>query len=341
MNEIFLTQGALVSAQPGLVVCGQGSVEKLRSPSNSKDPVFYFPDFFLEDEKPWFVYEKNKILSINKLSNSLSVKERFDKGQWSLTGRDIYSENFFKLKTSFDKGDLKKAVPYLFYKNKQSFKVQLTLPSLLAHSRQHPIFLYGFWEHEEGMLGGTPEALFHIDSNGILTTAAIAGTVKHKDEELLTNDPKLKMEHDLVIEGIRNSLIPFGSVDVGETQILRLSHLSHAKTPITVQLSGSAPLEELIRALHPTPALGAFPKDLGSKWLKEYAKQLPRGRYGAPVGVKIEDHFYCYVAIRNIQWDCGIASLGVGGGVVQASDEQDEITELALKFKATRSMLNI
>ena len=175
----------------------------------------------------------------------------------------------------------------------------------------------------------------------MLTTAAVAGTVKHENENLLINDPKLKIEHDLVIEGILHSLSPFGEVDVGKTEILRLSHFSHAKTPIRVQLNRGDCIDALTRALHPTPALGAFPKENGSKWLKDYAIRQARGRYGAPVGLKIRDHFYCYVAIRNIQWTTNSAYLGVGGGVVQASNEQDEIEELALKFEATRTMLNV
>lgn len=337
----MIKSGAVISIRHDQVVIGSGRKEMVSTPKENEKPAFYFPDFFLEDPKPWYQYEESEQLTTEQLATRLPASGSPNGRSWSIQGDEIYSNTFSRLQISFQKGELKKAVPYLFYTSDQPFKVQQSLLSLLNYSSQHPTFLYGFWEDEKGILGGSPELLFQIASDGILTTAAIAGTVESAYEDRLLSDPKLKIEHDLVIEGICASLAPFGKAEVGKTEILRLSHLSHAKTPISVQLERIDCIDALTRALHPTPALGAFPKAGGLNWLANYAKLLPRGRYGAPVGVKIGNHFSCYVAIRNIQWEQGCIRLGVGGGVVRASNEKDERDELALKFEATRSMLNI
>lgn len=339
MNASFLRQGSIISTTIGHAAVGYGEYQAFPRPPESDVPSFYFPDFFLDESEPWYQFEQSKVIKIDQLSQSPSAQ--LYQCDWQIEGTEAYEEAFKELMHAFKRGDLKKAVPYLFYKTQATFNLSHSLSHLVRHSLKHPTHLYGLWSDECGILGGTPEQLFEIDSSGILKTSAVAGTVESGREDELIQNPKLRLEHNLVIEGIYESLAPFGVVKVGETEILRLSHFSHTKTPISVQLNSTDCIESLVRSLHPTPALGAFPKQNGGKWLSNYAKRVPRGRYGSPVGVKIGDAFYCYVAIRNIQWNNGTIRIGVGGGLVEGSEKKDEQRELALKFEATRTMLNI
>ncbi len=260
---------------------------------------------------------------------------------WSVQGESCFAKKFDELMEIFKSGLLKKAVPYLFYVSQNPISFKNSLQNLLQHSLNQPSFIYGFWNECEGILGSTPERFFRLESNGSFRTAAVAGTVSTDQEKVLLRDKKLKNEHDLVIQGIQETLSSFGRVSIGQTELLSLSHLSHLHTPIEAKIDKSVNLENLIKALHPTPALGAFPKDRGFKWLRNLNQLLPRGRYGAPAGIKERDFFTSYVAIRNVQWNAQGSKIGVGCGVLNTSDFKKEREELSLKYKAICSMLNL
>ena len=131
MNESFFSQGALVSAHRGQVVIGYGKREKLLSLKGENKPIFYFPDFFLDDQDPWFRYEECEELSTGELTSHLPASAGSERLHWSISGLDIYSETFSRLKIAFEKGELKKAVPYLFYTTSQPFKLKRSLVVIL------------------------------------------------------------------------------------------------------------------------------------------------------------------------------------------------------------------
>ena len=92
--------------------------------------------------------------------------------------------------------------------------------------------------------------------------------------------------------------------------------------------------------MHPTPALGAFPRRPGMEWLKEYQQKIDRRRFGAPVGYAIEDaQAKCYVAIRNVQWTKNQMLLAAGCGIVATSQYDAEWAEIKLKLQAIKEML--
>jgi menaquinone-specific isochorismate synthase len=338
MNSEFLKAGTIVSSGSGRVLIGWGKRSWSKRPS-LKETSFYFPDFFLSREDPWFQHEHVEEFSLHDLIDELSTDASISPLNWQEPDLDIFSSEFVNLQSLFREQTLQKAVPYVFYRTKDSFNLRTSLTNLLSHALKFRTFVYGFWSETEGMLGGTPERLFELDADGKLITDALAGTCSLEQAKDLAVDSKICSEHQLVIDGISSSLSKYGKVSIGKTQPLPLAHLCHLSTPISLNLTKEHSLNELIQALHPTPALGGYPKNESQKWLSSYAALIPRGRYGAPAGVFNKGMFVSYVAIRNIQWDQQGLSLGVGCGVVEASDLVKEIEEIRLKFKATRSML--
>ena len=98
--------------------------------------------------------------------------------------------------------------------------------------------------------------------------------------------------------------------------------------PIEVILEQPIDFKAATTALHPTPALGAFPKEAGFTWLENYNQQMPRGRYGAPVGCLLNNQATCIVAIRNVQWKGSQAKIGAGCGIVKESVLENEWNEI-------------
>src|SRR5512135_1708917 len=121
----------------------------------------------------------------------------------------------------------------------------------------------------------------------------LAGSIRRgrqpDDDQVLAdslwNDPKERLEHDIVVKTIREKLAPLTCrLDVPETpQILRLSNIQHLYTPISGELCEPLSVLALLERLHPTPALGGSPRDAALQFIRE-VEPVPRGWYAAPVG---------------------------------------------------------
>lgn len=366
----FLKSGTILSSKPGTVLLGWGKrtwVDPLSLPSFSSQPLFYFPDYFLESEASCFYHAYTEEISIEQLlillMNSFNF-QAFPFIHWHFSSKknltDFQTKHFFYgiceiLKKLFDKTSLQKVVPYLFesahYLMTQE-RLGVSLIHVLKKVSKYPLFLYGFWDFERedfpyGILGATPEILAVMENSTTLKTAAVAGTAASHQKESLLKDSKLLEEHQWVVEGIIEALSPFGKISQEATQIVDLGSLSHLKTHFLIEMSSKISPNmflNLISVLHPTPALGGFPKKEAFEWLKSNATMLaafPRGRFGAPVGYIYRDQSICYVAIRNVQWEGEKMHIGAGCGIVKESEKEAEWEEILLKFHAIKNLLNL
>ena len=162
---------------------------------------------------------------------------------------------------------------------------------------------------------------------------ALAGTAAPGDERAFEHDPKELEEHALVVEALQRRLAEFGEVRTGERVVLDLGGMSHFLTPIDVALARDVDEGEIVRTLHPTPAIGVQPRDAETlDWLSGLrdAQGTP-SVFGAPFGVKWEGGVHMVVAIRCVIWEKDRLALPSGCGVVGASDRVAEWRELALK----------
>lgn len=347
----FLDDGVAVSTDQERVLVGWG--EKTWSDEASRDkehPWFYFPDFFLKDAKPGFTTASTAILTFEELDQHLqSIPSPPPPSiPWVLPEKQTFASAFGELTELFGKGELQKLV--LYAQSKAQTQITKTerlhiLKGLLSYKKQNNVYLYGFWNQEFGELGATPEILFRYRGKPTpkVETMALAGTMPSNvpSEELL-NDAKLLHEHQIVIDEIAHSLKSFGKVEIGKTQVLKLWTLSHVYTPIEAELTKVRPFTDYVQALHPTPALGAFPKERGLRWLANFNKTAPRGRFGAPAGVLIDQYEgVCYVAIRNISWEKDEAIVAAGCGIIPQSIMDNEWQEILLKTNSIHKMIQL
>ncbi len=340
---------------------------KVKEESDSGSLAFYAPDFFLKDFNPWWIYPSG---SFGKFSRESLIETLQD---WiSNCGEDVtlsedsgffknadqeFSKRFQGLQTLFANGELKKAVPISMKKYHASGNLSLLraqwLLNLLKNTRGFPLWIYGTWNENEGVLGASPELLFETvkESNGKVRTrtAALAGTRLKSEREgrlPLLEDPKELAEHQWVIDGISTSLHRMGlsPIEIGKTQELELPTLSHLYTEVSAQ--GQAGFEETAQRLHPTPALGAFPKERGWEWLKAQEVDQKRLRFGAPFGVLTPtSECETIVAIRNVQWvtqevECKVF-LTAGCGVIAESQCSREWSEILGKMASIQKLLGI
>lgn len=346
MRNTFLKEGSVIQIGDKFLV-GFGKRSYHNSYNKNFNVSFYFPDYFLTTQHPWFTHEYSLIVSRQELLDLIApyLPSGSPALHWQNRQKEIFVETFAELQALFAAGSLKKAVPFVFTKAEALMTQSLLVWSiwnLLKQTEGQKLFVYGCWDEHSGsgILGGTPESLFHL-TKGHLSTMACAGTqLATLPPEKLLEDFKERAEHQWVVDGIRESLELFSEVNVGDLEVRPFKSLSHLVTPITVKLQESAEFADIVTALHPTPALGAYPRKEGLCWLAEYQKKIDRKRFGAPVGYVLPDGSSgCLVGIRNVQWDQDGMAIGAGCGVVQSSRGDMEWNEIETKIKAIRTLL--
>ena len=169
-----------------------------------------------------------------------------------------------------------------------------------------------------GFLGAPPERLYRREGRRILCDA-IAGTrtrgvgasLDRQLERDLMGSDKERREQDYVVRGIRESLAPLcGSLNAGtDPSVVKLHQCQHIMSSFEGTLRDGVGDAELLKTLHPTPAVGGYPTD---RAIREIAKLEPfdRGWYAGPVGWVGRDGAEFAVAIRS--GSCaGLQALGV------------------------------
>ncbi len=214
-----------------------------------------------------------------------------------------------------------------------------------------------FWvQRKLCFMGATPEVLIEIADQQI-KTHALAGTIKITDMQQLDvlgnqllNDPKERKEHAMVVAQILENLADCTSLTwTQEPTLKRAGQLLHLETLISAENDQRDEYQmlSLIKALHPTPALGGKPKSLALAWLREN-ERLHRGNYGAPLGwlnAHTVNGLYAklIVGIRSFLYDekQGQIHLFGGVGIVAESNAEKEWQESLMKMTALIDQLRL
>ncbi len=191
-----------------------------------------------------------------------------------------------------------------------------------------------------GFFGAPPERLVSLRGQTV-ETEALAGSIgrgetPEEDDELATtlaDSEKVREEHELVAETIRKGLEPLASsVSVGERRLKQLSTIQHLQTPISAELGDDEHVLSVVKALHPTPAVGGLPPEDAMRTIRE-TEGFDRGWYASPVGwfdANGDGEFA--VGIRSGVATEDRVTLFAGNGIVADSDPEAEWDEVQLKF---------
>jgi menaquinone-specific isochorismate synthase len=192
-------------------------------------------------------------------------------------------------------------------------------------------YRFAFRRDRETFLGASPETLFRKVGRSV-TTEALAGTLcADADPAALLASSKDRVEHDIVVSEIYNSLGSLArSMSTPTTPIIRkVRNLFHLSTPISARLRDDIAAAEVLRALHPTPAVGGLPTIAAMQWI---ADREARGWYTGAVGwLDADDDATFAVAIRCALLTQGRAHLYTGAGIVADSEPLAEYKETAVK----------
>jgi menaquinone-specific isochorismate synthase len=295
--------------------------------SDARGFAFFAPDFALSDPTPWFVGEETNVPAAAPRPRPLpALTHRVDPSatDFARTVEDILIR--------IERDEFRKVVPIVHEDLRFAEPVRAAMfPRAFAPAPEHQ-FAFGFDDGVEGACGFTPELLFEYDGD-LIRSMALAGTGRADGPNLL-HDPKERREHQLVIDHVGEALAGWGDVEVGDTQERVYGRLKHLYTPIQVRANRQPNFMELALSLHPTAALGGYPRRAAVEWLRAQAFHAARGRFGAPFGYLDGEKARCVVAIRGLAWHGPRLRIAAGCGIVAGSQVEREWRELELKRAA-------
>jgi salicylate biosynthesis isochorismate synthase/menaquinone-specific isochorismate synthase len=196
--------------------------------------------------------------------------------------------------------------------------------------------------------GASPELLIRR-SGGRAFSQPMAGSVARgatdaEDERLarqLEASAKDKVEHRIVSDFVVEALRPFAkAVTARAPEVVRFTNIQHLATSVSAELvDPPADALELAAALHPTPAVGGWPRAAADALIDEL-EGMERGWYAGAVGwIDARGDGEFAVALRcGLLWEDG-ARLYAGVGVMPDSDPARELEETELKFNALLTAL--
>jgi menaquinone-specific isochorismate synthase len=210
-------------------------------------------------------------------------------------------------------------------------------------------YVFAYHRGKSTFFGATPELLTKISNSGI-EVDAIAGSIDRgkTDEEdahlesMLLSSKKDLDEHRYVLEHLISALKTVGdNITFGETpSVKKLKNIQHLNTKIKADIKSSTSIMNILKELHPTPAVCGFPKDSALNQIKK-VENLKRGLYSGIIGwFNLNNEGEFAVSIRSAITSGNKLSAFAGSGIVEGSEPDAEFDETEMKLKPILSLFS-
>ena len=252
-----------------------------------------------------------------------------------------WCERVHRTLSAIDKGAFEKAV--LARETRFTFDAPIDPVALLRRLDASAAKSYRFcFQPRPGIafIGVSPERLYKRQER-FIRSEAVAGTRPNTGDmrtdaaladELLASE-KDRREHRLVFDAVRAELArQCHAVHADdEVSVMRLDRYQHLYAGIEGILDHFSTDAELLRGLHPTPAVGGVPTRTAMDWIAA-TEPFDRGWYAGPVGWVGCDSAEFAVAIRSGLVTGNTLSVYTGAGIVDGSEPDAEWAELENKL---------
>ncbi len=201
-------------------------------------------------------------------------------------------------------------------------------------------FCYLWYHPRIGLwLGATPELLLKANGTGF-TTVSLAGTQKYEGKPPIWKKKELE-EQSLVTNYISEALATkIKEFEISELESIKAGNLWHLRTSISGR-TGTIQIGELIKILHPTPAVCGIPRVAAKEFIlknENYDREYYTGFLGMLNFKDSESITELFVNLRCMQVRDEKGIIYVGGGITQESIPESEWQETIDK---SSTMLNI
>ena len=191
------------------------------------------------------------------------------------------------------------------------------------------------------LVGAAPETVATL-RDGVFHATAVAGSIRRGDSpreqaelatRLLASD-KDRSEQRIALDDMvaRLETVAHQIRTDPQPHVLTLARIQHLETEIRASVPSGTGILDLLRLLHPTPAVCGLPRDEALALLTE-VELFQRGWYAGPVGWLDADGNGVFApALRSAVLHEGQWRLFAGAGIVEGSVPALEWEETAIKF---------
>lgn len=189
-------------------------------------------------------------------------------------------------------------------------------------------------------MGSTPELLL-AGEKAQWQTVALAGTQPLQQGDLPQQwNAKNYREQQLVADYVEMQLAKIGIRSRGEGPYsVRAGELAHLKSDFRFELTDNRQICELLRLIHPTPAVCGMPKEDAYRFIQDN-EGYDRRYYSGFVGwLHPEERTELYVNLRCMEMTIERLKLYAGGGLLSSSTLQEEWEETESKMATMRRII--
>lgn len=171
------------------------------------------------------------------------------------------------------------------------------------------------------------------------STMSLAGTMTKTSNNAVVWDEKNKEEQELVSLYIRNILTD-NAVEFKESSVktIEVGNLIHQCSTFTFNLENKEQELSLLKDLYPTPAISGFPQSAKDFILNN--EDYSRGYYSCIAGaMDINAETDLYINLRTAKIGDKYYYPYAGGGILLASNKNEEWKEIEAKMKVIRDII--
>ena len=264
------------------------------------------------------------------------------------TDKNKFINQVAYIKDKIGKKKVRKVVLSNIYKYsiKEEGTYSLLLESMIKEYPECTIFYFDYL-NEGKFLGASPELVLKNTNNNI-EIDALAGSINNSEtiseqkenEKKLYESKKINDEHDIVIKGIKESLLEHNiKIKCGKKHVLKLKNIQHLKTSITA-IKNDTKIMDILNKLSPTPALSGYPKNKSIDIINDI-EDFDRGWYSGVIGYisnNLNTEFYA--GLRSAYINDEYIYIYAGAGITIDSNEDEEWLEIKNKMNAIDQIIN-
>ncbi|MEA2000469.1 MAG: isochorismate synthase, partial [Actinomycetota bacterium] len=208
-------------------------------------------------------------------------------------------------------------------------------------------YIYAMVVGESAFVGASPELLLAQDDRAIRINPLAGSARRGKGEddvavgEQLLSSAKDRAEHGIVVDDLVTRLGDLTSrLDYSDRPSLRrMATVQHLSTEISGALSDDVTTFDVLKSIHPTPAVGGMPRPEALAFIDK-AEGIDRGWYSGGVGwIDPSSGAQVALALRCALVNGTTSRLYAGNGIVADSDPAAELLETRLKFQPLLNLL--
>tara|TARA_B100002051_G_scaffold132858_2_gene126274 strand:+ start:9598 stop:10977 length:1380 start_codon:yes stop_codon:yes gene_type:complete len=307
--------------------------------------------FFTLMNKPFnSIYSKcyDYYKAIEDYSDNQKKSKMIFKSEGIKTDKNKFIDQVAYIKDKIKKKKVRKVVLSNIYKYsiKKEGTYSLLLESMIKEYPECTIFYFDYL-NEGKFLGASPELVLKNTNNNI-EIDALAGSINNgktiseqkENEKKLYESKKINDEHDIVIKGIKKSLLENNiKIKCGKKHVLKLKNIQHLKTSITA-IKNDMKIMDILNTLSPTPALSGYPKNKSIDIINDI-EDFDRGWYSGTIGyISNNLNAEFYAGLRSAYINDEYIYIYAGAGITIDSNEDEEWLEIKNKMNAIDQIIN-